>query len=103
MSMTAPLQPADHAFISACSALVLESMMTKADEDLYVDTAERMVERINRQIEPLARVYLSFIQFKAARLIRNERPSALFGMQVALHSFHRWRMGVAVGAAEAKA
>lgn len=101
--MTAPLQPADHAFISACSALVLESMMTKADEDLYVDTAERMIERINRQIEPISRVYLSFIQFKAARLIRNERPSALFGMQVALHSFHRWRMGVAVGAAEAKA
>ena len=101
--MTQPLQPADHAFISACSALVLESMMTKADEDLYVECAERVIEKINRTNEPLSRVYLSFIQFRSARQVRSERPSALFGMQVALHSFHRWRMGVAIGAAEAKA
>lgn len=100
--MNQPMQPADHAFISACSALVLAGG-PMYDEDLYVECGERMMERINRNNEQLAKVYLSFIQFKAARLIRNERPSALFGMQVALHSFHRWRMGIAVGAAEAKA
>lgn len=61
------------------------------------------MERINRNNEQLAKVYLSFIQFKAARRIRSERASALFGMQVALHTFHRWRMGVAISAAEAKA
>lgn len=100
MTAPRPLGPADHAFVSALSALSLAVCLSAEDEALYVDVASGVADRVNCDSSAMQRLFVSFTHYKAARMERSELPHVRYGLAVALHEFHRWRMGAAVGVLE---
>lgn len=98
-----PLGPADHAFVSALSALSLAAVVDAREEALYLDVANRMIDRLGGVQPPvLQRLVLEFAAFRMSMPNPHLRPSARFHLAAALHEFHRWRMAMAVGAVEAQ-
>ena len=97
------LGPADHAFVSALSAQSLMILHDPREEALYVDIANRMLGRLSgNKPAQLQRLVLEFASFRMAMPNPQMRSSAQFHLDCALHDFHRWRMAMAVSAADAQ-
>lgn len=97
------LGPADHAFVSALSAQSLMILHDPREEALYVDIASRMLPKLSGVKPPaLQRLVLQFVAYRTAMPNPQMRSSAQFHLDCALHDFHRWRMAMAVSAADAQ-
>ncbi len=101
--MTAVMSPADHVFIEALSALFLRIVADSRDEVMLADCAAQVAEKVNLDIPALRRVARAFAAWQAARKVALRPYREAMALNDALVDFHRWRLGQAQAALQARA
>ena len=95
---TRPLVPADHAFVSALTAAEVAITLSADEEALYMGCAADVLDRITRGVPVIDRLELAFVALRAALKSGTDVGHARFDLRLALHDFHRWRLGQAQAA-----
>lgn len=93
-----PLGPNDMAFIHALTAICLHGYKTSADEDLYIEVADEAAQALICDRDVLRQVYLAYLAWRAARKAGERAGREYFALACQIEAFHRYRMGMAVGA-----
>lgn len=99
------MQPADHIYIEALTAITMMVVHDPVDEKMLVDIAAGIEPRVNLSIDALCRVMRAFSAWRLALKVgspgANGTDRAI--LREAVREFHRWRLGAAQEAMQLQA
>lgn len=88
------MQPADHVYIEALTAIAMTVVHDPADEAMLVDIAISVEPRVNTSIDAVARVVRDFSAWRLV-LKTGWQAAERANLRESVREFHRWRLGAA--------